>query len=229
MYKLICFDLDDTLWPCMPVIQQAEQTLYNWLKLHKPLISQTYSIDQLREKRQQLMQTQPQLINDLSVARRVHLTQLANEFSDTTEWVESAFNIFYEARQKVTLFDDVIPTLSALKSDYILVALTNGNAHISKTGLAEIFDFQISAADVLAAKPDPAMFLKAMKKTQTGPAQTLHVGDHPVHDIRGAYNAGVDAVWMNRLNRVWNENEPKPTQQFADLNQLQNWLSKLSV
>ena len=27
--KVISFDLDDTLWPCRPVIQRAEQRLYD--------------------------------------------------------------------------------------------------------------------------------------------------------------------------------------------------------
>jgi len=51
MYKLICFDLDDTLWPCMPTIELAEQTLYNWLAKNKPEITQKYNIEQLRIKR----------------------------------------------------------------------------------------------------------------------------------------------------------------------------------
>ncbi len=224
MYKLICFDLDDTLWPCMPTIVQAEKMLYNWLQQHKPAIAQAYSSDQLREKRQLLMKHQPALMHDLSAARRVHLMQLADEFGDTTEWVESAFNIFYEARQKVRLFDDVLPVLTALKSQYTLAALTNGNAHISKTGLATYFDFQISAADVQAAKPDPAMFIRAMQQARVSAEQTLHVGDHPLHDILGAHNAGIDAVWIRRFQQSWDLTGLKPLQQFDDLQQLQKWL-----
>jgi len=226
MYKLICFDLDDTLWPCMPTIQHAEKTLYDWLLQHKPQITQRYSSDQLREKRQQLIQARPELIHDLSAARREHLKALAIELDDSFDWIETAFNIFYEARQQVTLYDDVIPVLSALKSQYALVALTNGNAHISKTGLAEYFDFQISAADVQAAKPDPAMFIRAMKQANVSPEKTLHIGDHPLHDIEGARNAGVDSVWLKRFEQRWDLKIPQPAQQFSDLYQLQRWLSQ---
>jgi len=227
MYKLICFDLDDTLWPCMPTIQHAENTLYNWLLENKPNIPQRYSAEQLREKRKQLIQARPELMHDLSAARREHLKALAIELGDDNfEWIETAFAVFYEARQQVNLFDDVIPVLSVLKSHYTLVALTNGNAHINETGLADYFDFQISAADVQAAKPDPAMFLKAMQQAQVSPEQTLHVGDHPLHDIVGARNAGVDAVWIKRVKQCWNLNVPQPEQQFNDLYQLQRWLSQ---
>lgn len=226
MYKLLCFDLDDTLWPCMPTIHKAEQALYDWLLVHKPKITARYNTDQLRVKRKQLIQTQPELINDLSAARRVHLKQLADETGDNHEWVETAFEVFYEARQKVTLYDDVIPVLSVLKQDYTLAALTNGNAHISKTGLSEYFDFQVSAADVQAAKPDPVMFFQAMQKAGVSHSQTLHVGDHPVHDIKGARNAEIEAVWLRRFEQVWDQAEAEPELQFTNLQQFQSWLAQ---
>lgn len=227
MYKLICFDLDDTLWPCMPTIQFAEQALYDWLSEFKPAITQTYDNEQLREKRKQLIQQRPELMHDLSAARKVHLKQLADETGDTYEWVDTAFNVFYEARQEVNLYEDVLPVLSILKKNYTLAALTNGNAHITKTGLSEYFDFQVSAADVLASKPDPAMFISAMHKAGVSPQQTLHVGDHPLHDIQGARNAGIDSVWLRRFAQNWDINEKEPDQQFDNLKQLHNWLSGL--
>jgi len=226
MYKLICFDLDDTLWPCMPTIHRAEQAIYDWMAEHKPVITQSYSIEQLRDKRKALLQNRPELINDLSAARVAHLQALAKEFNDSTDWVDEAFNVFYQARQNVNLFEDVIPVLLDLKQHFTLVALTNGNAHIKYTGLAEYFSFQVSAADVQAAKPNPAMFIRAMQQAGVAPQDTLHVGDHPVHDIQGARNAGVDAVWIKRFQQVWDTDQLAPSQQFEDLYQLKHWLKK---
>ena len=211
----------------MPTIQFAEQALYSWLSENKPEITQVYDIDQLRSKRKQLILEQPELMHDLSAARKVHLQQLAAETGDSDTWVDTAFHVFYDARQKVKLFDDVLPVLSELKKNYTLAALTNGNAHISKTGLTDYFDFQISAADVHASKPDPAMFISAMKKAGVSPQQTLHVGDHPVHDIQGARNAGIDTIWLKRFAQTWDLSEPEPDQQFHNLNQLHNWLCAL--
>ena len=183
MYKLICFDLDDTLWPCMPTIEHAEKTLYDWLEQQYPVITRNYTTQQLRDKRKALLKTQPELQHDLSAARRVHLQQLADEFGLSHSWVEPAFQVFYQARQQVQLFDDVRPVLDALKQDFTLVALTNGNAHIHKVGLQDFFAAQVSAADVSAAKPDPAMFIEAMQQFGVSTQQTLHVGDHAIHDI----------------------------------------------
>ena len=100
MYKLICFDLDDTLWPCMPTIYRAEQAIYDWMAAHKPIITQAYSIEQLRDKRKELLQTHPELVNDLSAARMAHLKSLAEEFDEPADWVDEAFEVFYQARQK---------------------------------------------------------------------------------------------------------------------------------
>jgi len=208
----------------MPTILRAEQALYDWLVQHKPKITAQYTTEQLRVKRKQLLQLQPELACDLSAARRVHLQQLANEFGYDEGWVDIAFEVFYQARQQVNLFDDVLPVLSALKNDFTLVALTNGNAHIQHTGLTEYFDFQLSASDVKALKPDPAMFIEAMKRAEVAPEQALHVGDHLCHDIQGAKNAGIDVAWIRRFEQPEDFNTPQPDQQFVDLYALRDWL-----
>lgn len=215
--KLLTIDLDDTLWPCMPTIMHAENISYQWLKAKLPEITQRYTIDTLRDKRKQLLQREPLLINDLSEARRAHFRELADELGYNYDWIDEGFKVFHDARQKVTLYDDVLPVLEKLKCNFQLVALTNGNADIQKTGLGEIFDLQISAADVRAAKPDPAMFHKAMDYYALGPEQTLHVGDHQVHDIDGAHRAGVACVWVNRENARWQELDYSADYEISDL------------
>jgi len=149
--------------PCMPTIMHAENISYQWLNTHLPRITRRYSIETLRDKRQQLLAREPLLINDLSEARRIHFRELADELDYDHDWIDEGFSVFHEARQKVTLYDDVLPVLQQLKARFHLVALTNGNADIQKTGLGALFERQISAADVMAAKPDPAMFQKAMQ------------------------------------------------------------------
>lgn len=215
--KLLTIDLDDTLWPCMPTIMHAEQTSYNWLQQHLPKITQAYSIEGLRDKRRQLMHKQPELMNDLSEARKAHFKELSNEFDYEHDWIEEGFKVFHDARQKVEFYEDVLPALDILKKHFTLVALTNGNAVIDKVGLTEFFELQISAADVSAAKPDPAMFIEAMKQMDATPDETLHIGDHATHDIQGAINAGIRCVWVNRDMQAWEEDNFRADFEVSDL------------
>ena len=201
--QLLTIDLDDTLWPCMPTIMHAETTSYRWLQQKWPELTRRYSMEDLRDRRRQLMQQRPELFNDLSEARRAHFRDLSDELGYDYDWIEEAFQVFLEARQKVAFYDDTLPVLERLQRSYRLVALTNGNAHIQKVGLGEYFELQISAADVNAAKPNPAMFVAAMKQLGVSAEQTLHVGDHAIHDIEGARAAGIRSVWVNRQGASW--------------------------
>lgn len=219
--KLLTIDLDDTLWPCMPTIAQAEQATYDWLTHHLPRITRRYSMDDLRNKRKQLMLNQPALRHDLSEARRAHFRELADELGYGHDWIEEGFKIFHEARQRVTYYDDVLPVLSQLVPQYTLVALTNGNAHISRVGPDKrpgaLFTAQFSAADVQAAKPHPAMFVRAMQFAGVTAQQTLHIGDHAIHDIEGASAAGIRSVWLNRNHETWQHPQLTADYEIHDL------------
>ncbi len=220
MYKLISFDLDDTLWPCMPTIELAEKKLYQWLQQHCPEITQAYTQEKLRDKRRQLMAEQSHLMHDLSAARIAHFEQLADELALKHDWIHEAFNLYYQARQQVILYDDVEPVLRQLKQRFILVALTNGNADIHLAGVGDLFHAQISAADVQAAKPDPSMFNKMMADYQLSAADCIHIGDHPEHDIQGAKNAGISSVWLNRQQQSWPLGQSPADYEITQLNEL---------
>ncbi|MCW8956868.1 MAG: HAD family hydrolase [Gammaproteobacteria bacterium] len=218
--KLLTIDLDDTLWPCTPTILHAEQTSYNWLQIHKPNITQCFSPQDLLEKRKQLMREAPHLKHNLSEARRAHFRQLADECGYDHDWVDEGFRVFHAARQKVNLYEDVLPSLTLLRERFKLVALTNGNAEVSRVGLAEYFDLQISAADVEQGKPHPAMFIEAMTRLQMAPEQTVHIGDHAIHDVYGAHNAHIGSIWVNRSQQTWQETEFQADFEVSNLHQV---------
>ena len=47
-------------------------------------------------------------------------------------------------------------------------------------------------------KPDPRIFEIAVREARCEPHELLHVGDHIEYDVRGANDAGVRSVWLNR-------------------------------
>jgi len=40
--------------------------------------------------------------------------------------------------------------------------------------------------------------------------QMLHIGDHQINDILGAYNLGIDTLWFNNNDEKWSQDFPKP-------------------
>lgn len=209
--KLLSFDLDDTLWPCLETIKKAEEFVHLWFENYHPFIVEKYSIQQLFQKRSRLKEQNPHLSHDISAIRYLSLHELAQEnqldAKQTQLFVEQAFDIYFTARNQVQLFDDVLPVLKTLQNSYKMIAVSNGNSDIKKTqtGLDQLFEFSWSAAQAGKEKPHPKMFLDVMEKTGLEPHNIIHIGDDPITDIQGAYNAGIDSIWLNRENKTWPE------------------------
>jgi len=218
--KVLSFDLDDTLWPCRPTIYQAEKLLYQWLSDHVPAITQSYDILQLRDKRRSLLNDHPELSHNLTQLRILSFEQLAQEFQLTADWIEPAFEIFYEARQKITLFDDVKPVLDELNNKFQLVSLTNGNADTVKTGVDHWFDFALNSETVGKLKSEPDIYWQVQKLANIDAQQMVHIGDDPVNDVSGAKLAGVSAIWLNREQKAWPLDGCEPDAVITSLHEL---------
>lgn len=225
--KVLSFDLDDTLWPCLPTILRAEELLYEWLLINVPVITASYDIYQLRDKRLSLIDSYPELAHDLTRLRIRSFELLAEEFDLSDDWITPAFNIFYAARQQVTLFDDVEPVLDELIKDFCLVSLTNGNADTIKTGVDHWFDFALNAASVGKLKSEPDIYKQVQKLANINAQQMVHIGDDPVNDISGAKSAGVFAIWLNREQKQWTLDNCEPDAVITSLHELPALLGKL--
>jgi putative hydrolase of the HAD superfamily len=225
--KVLSFDLDDTLWPCFPTIKRAEKLLYQWLSDQVPVITQHYDIYQLREKRRLLLNNHSDLAHDLTQLRIKSFEMLADEFELSSDWIKPAFEIFYEARQQVTLFDDVKPVLDELNEEFKLVSLTNGNASTVETGVDHWFDFALNSASVGKLKSEPDIYRQVQKLANIEARQMVHIGDHPLQDISGAKSAGVFAIWLNRQNRPWTLENCQPDAVISSMFELPSLLSQL--
>ena len=110
-----------------------------------------------------------------------------------------AFEVFFNERQQVTLYDDVLSALARLAARWPLVALSNGNADVRRMpGLAPFFHAAVSARDVGLGKPAPEAFAEACRRAGAMPTRTLHIGDDPALDVDGALAAGMQAAWVQR-------------------------------
>ncbi|MCB1824983.1 MAG: HAD-IA family hydrolase [Candidatus Competibacteraceae bacterium] len=203
MIKAITFDLDDTLWDIWPVVERAEQLLHDWLTARYPRMTERFTPLELRDLSAEVSAARPHMAHDRTWLRKAALNLAARRAGYREFDVDSAFEVFFIARNAVEPFADVRPTLERLARRYTLASLSNGNADLRLIGLHDVFAFSLNAIDVGAAKPEPLMFELARQRLAAQPEQIVHVGDDPEHDVFGAARAGFRTVWVNRTNREW--------------------------
>lgn len=230
--KAVLFDLDDTLWPIVPVIQRAENLMYDWLQRHVPGVAQRVSIDGMRQRRQELMHTDPVYQLDLRRLRQAVLTEAFRDAGEDETLVEHAMAVFSKARNEVELYEDVRPVLGRLKARHRLGTISNGVSDLETIGLAHLFDTSVAAWHFGCAKPDPAIFAAACDVLQVTPSEALYVGDDLLLDVQGAQRAGMRAVWLRRPDLgpvVPVDAAVQPDLICASLNELEQWLGGQTV
>ena len=227
--KLITFDLDDTFWDIKRTIVNAEINSRKWIENRIERKIEWGTIDDFLKIRNELIKDNPALNYDLGLLRKkiisYHTQKYFRNQKDLDEFIEEAFMFFLEERHKVKFFDDVITVLEKLSSKYKLGVLTNGNADIKKLGIDHMFEFSLSSMDVKSNKPDQGHFVKAKELSQISFQNTLHVGDHPVNDVYGARELGINVMWFNLNNLVW-DIDGNPPIQFKQWSEFINLLEE---
>lgn len=204
--RAITLDLDDTLWPIEPVIDAAEDRLYEWLCANCPGIARSHTVESMRAARLAIAQFETDIAHDLTEVRRRSLHQIiVHECAYPDAYVDRAMAVFLDHRNNVELYPDALPFLNRARRSYPLLSVSNGNADLRRIGLADLFVAHISARDVGAAKPDAKVFRTACERLELAPEQVLHIGDHPVQDILGAARIGMKTVWINRTGAHWDD------------------------
>ncbi|OGB25444.1 MAG: hydrolase [Burkholderiales bacterium RIFCSPLOWO2_02_FULL_57_36] len=227
--KAVLFDLDDTLWPIVPVIVRAESILFDWLTAHAPQVARQFTIESLRKRRLALLAENPHYAIDLRALRHTALCEAFTSCGEDLAKVDHAMQVFSDARNSVTPFEDVHPTLARLHGRVALGSVSNGVADLGAIGMAHYFQASIAAHSFGSAKPDPAIFHAACEALGVVPAEAVYIGDDPVLDVEGAQRAGLRAVWINRSAPQPRRSLPghiEPDAVCATLYELDEWLTE---
>jgi putative hydrolase of the HAD superfamily len=222
--RAITLDLDNTLWAIDPVIRRAEARLWEWLGDNYPRISDNFSAEGLLEVRESVMEEHWQKSHDFRFLRKKVLGKIAVDSGYTEELVEPAFAVFDRARNEVDLYPDVMPGLEVLAGDFVLVAVTNGNANLETIGIRHLFHDVVAAAEAGFSKPARPIFDQAVARSGCLPDEILHVGDHPETDVKGAQEAGLRTAWINRNGDTWPDDLPEPDAVVTTIPELQELL-----
>jgi putative hydrolase of the HAD superfamily len=224
--KAILFDLDDTLWPIVPVIMRAERLLFEWIREHAPAVAAGYSIEEMRARRVALMKAEPRYAINLAALRHAVLSEVFVACGENSSAVDTAMAIFNAARNQVEPYPDVHPVLDSLRRKVALGSVSNGVADLGAIGMNHYFDVSIAAHQFGSAKPDPAIFRHACEALRVEPAEAVYVGDDPLLDVEGAQKAGLRGVWLRRQDlplRTMPEHV-QPDAVCASLHDLEAWL-----
>ena len=179
--KAVSFDLDDTLWPLLPVILKAEKDTNNWLVKNYPGVKKLLESEEIISIRNELISQEGELVNQLSKLRKLVFLELGIRSGYKKEEAEimakESFKVFFSGRNDVKLYQGTEKTLKRLKEKYTLGVITNGNANLKKIGINHYFSFNISAENMNVSKPDPKIFEAAVAETSLNAHEICHVGD----------------------------------------------------
>lgn len=124
---------------------------------------------------------------------------------------------------------DLRHTLSRLSDCGLKLAIaSNGWSKIQRRkldslGVETFFDVIVIEEEVGIEKPDPKMFQLVSAALKISPGQIWHVGDHPVNDVLGSTLAGLEAVWLARIEH-WPLDSGQPRMRINSLAELIQFL-----
>ncbi|MDB5796281.1 MAG: family hydrolase [Paucimonas sp.] len=225
--KAILFDLDDTLWPIAPVIARAEEHMYDWLRTHVPAVAARFTVEALRARRMEMLNSNPQFRFDMMGLRQAGLAEAFRACEADCDRVEHALEVFRKARNTVDMYEDVRPVLPRLANHWTLGTISNGPADLEQIGISHHFQASVAAWRFGSGKPDPKIFLAACELLAVAPQEAVYVGDDPLLDVEGAQQAGLKGVWLDRVGRHGTSHAPGhlvPDAVCTNLFELEHWL-----
>ncbi|BAU86325.1 hydrolase [Streptomyces laurentii] len=141
---------------------------------------------------------------DFLEQRRERVRDFLEEPGMTREAADGWFERYvahYEAAWE--LFPDAVPALDVLAGDYRHGVLSNSSIlnqdhKLRALGVRDRFEAVLCAAELGVAKPAAEAFHAACTALGLAPGEVAYVGDQPDIDARGATEAGLLGIWLDR-------------------------------
>ena len=145
--------------------------------------------------------------------------------------IESFYNII---KDKVELYDDVIPNLEKLiQSGYKLGLFSNTpwecpgylmERIMKEKKIIDYFTIRLFSGDIEKRKPDPQVFEILLSFSHESKSNMVYIGDRDV-DIKVSHNFGIPSIYLNRTGKELDNNCPKPAFTIKRLDELHDILS----
>ncbi len=219
--KAISFDGDGTLWDFEKVMRHSLHHVLKELTQIDSSAAAMLDIEKIIRIRNQVAESLKGKVTNLEEVRLKAFQKTLQEIGRPNDALASYLNQIYLKHrfEDIELFDDVLPALKALRNEYTIGLVSNGNSYPERCGLDGIFKFVVFSQDYGFEKPDLRLFKVAMEKAKCSSQELLHVGDSLQNDIIGAANADIKSVWLNR-KQIKNDSGVKIDYEISSLLEL---------
>ena len=228
-YRHLFFDLDRTLWDFEANSEETLRGIYNDQDLYAKGIP---SFEQFKNTYRTINKAlwEQYKYNEISKdhLRIERFKKTLAHFTIADEKLSAIIAEEYVTKSptKTRLFPNVKETLAYLSPNYGMHILTNGFNEVQflkleNAGLRKYFDQIITSENAGDKKPNEAIFQFALQEANAAKEESLVIGDDPESDIRGAFDYGIDQVFVNYLNI---KNGIEPTYEVTDLRELRDFL-----
>jgi len=117
--------------------------------------------------------------------------------------------------------DDVRRVLPLLRdASYIMAVISNRDKPFRDTldshELSEFFPYALAAGEVEIFKPEPGVFIHALRHVNVAASETIYVGDNYYADVVGARNAGLVPL-LHDPNRIFPDADCATIHSFDEL------------
>ena len=228
-YRHLFFDLDRTLWDFDAAAEVAFERVYEKFGLKSLGVPSAHEFHKvyhpLNERLWELYRADQITKEELNRTRflkplehyGIHDADLANRISE---------EYLYWSPRIVRLVPGTMELLDYLKPKYHLHLITNGfqevqHTKLSGSGLEPYFETLTVSEEVGVKKPNPEIFLYALRKAGASAAESLMIGDEMAVDIDGARAAGIDQLLFNPSGAAV---EGERTYEVRDLREMMNIL-----
>jgi len=138
--------------------------------------------------------------------------------------------VYRHARRASEIVDpDAGAMLDDLSRDHRLALVTNGapdvqREKLGRSALLHYFAAIVISAELDVGKPDPRIFTAALDAIGATADAAVMIGDSLPRDIRGAHNAGLRSIWVDRGDVLSKPDDPMPDARVATLSQIRSCL-----
>lgn len=214
-YKVILFDLDDTLWDCHNNMIETFEDVYKFYKLDNLFKSFSHFMKLYTPNNVELWK---QYNNGLIEKDELNIKRFSYPFLEVgygnKEFILTFMKTYFDIVPKKTkLIDGAKELLDYLSEKYPLYIISNGFTEmqylkLASGGINSYFKKVFLSDELGVNKPDKRIFEMALSVVGVSAEDAIMIGDNYDTDILGAMNAGIDQIYYNPKQTMINGAQP---------------------